>query len=301
VRRLCHLEVRERPNSLTSEHDYTFVGGERWPDRKSTQGAESRMIGDHNLRRVFLEAFCVQDIARPLPSFDACTPCRYARSAMAEQSLEVAGIRTQGLVTAFVEPSDLADGDCGAVARPLAFAQTVAETLPLAELVLRLNENPRLFVQTLGQVGGLVTRADIQSPPARMWLFGMVTLLEMRFGRLIEQYCPSDAWTSLLSEGRLLKAQALMAERQRRGQPVTLLDCLQFADKVHLIAAHEPLRGLTRFESKRQVESVGKQLENLRNSLAHAQDLVRGDWDTIVALAGELDAVLSGPPGLADR
>jgi hypothetical protein len=35
-------------------------------------------------------------------------------------------------------------------------------------------------------------------------------------------------------------------------------------------------------------------LENLRNSVAHSQDIVANDWETIVALAEQLDSVLDG-------
>jgi hypothetical protein len=35
-------------------------------------------------------------------------------------------------------------------------------------------------------------------------------------------------------------------------------------------------------------------LEGLRNSLAHAQDIVAGDWDAIVRLSDHLERVLAG-------
>mgnify|MGYP002683884023 CR=1 FL=1 len=69
-------------------------------------------------------------------------------------------------------------------------------------------------------------------------------------------------------------------------------------DKAQIIARTELLRKLTRFESRRQVEEVGKRLEKLRNNLAHSQDIITNDWDTIVLLAENLDSVLDGPPGL---
>ena len=118
-------------------------------------------------------------------------------------------------------------------------SQLVAETLPLAQLVLRLANQSRLFVVTLGQIGGVVTRRDIQKPPGRMWLFGMVTLIEMRFSRMIDKYCPNDAWQAFLSDGRIQKARDLLAERRRLAQQISLADCLQFADKVRIIASCE--------------------------------------------------------------
>jgi hypothetical protein len=249
-----------------------------------------------NLRRVFQEGFSARDIAQALPSFDGSTPCQEVQFVMTGSGYKVAGVRTRGMVSGFVELSDLTGGCCGDVVRRFGEEQLVPETMPLAPLVLRLKEQPRLFVVMLDQVGGVVTRFDLQKPPGRMWLFGMVTLLELRFGGMIEHHCPGESWQEFLSEGRIQKAQDLLAERRRRGQQVSLADCLQFADKVRIIAMNDLLRRLTRFASKRQVEETGKQLEMLRNNLAHAQDIVTSDWDTIVALAEQLDSVLDGRP-----
>jgi len=248
-----------------------------------------------SLRRVFQEGFCVLDVAQPLSSFDSLTACDHVKAVMSEKGMDVAGIREGGIVSGFVEIANLASGCCGDFVRPIDHSLIVAATLPLGPLVLRLKDEPRLFVVMLGQVGGFVTRPDLQKPPGRMWLFGMITLIEMRFSHMIAQHFPGEAWREFLSEGRLQKAQELLDLRRQRAQHLALSDCLQFADKVRIIASSEQLRRLTRFESKRQVEQIGKQLENLRNNLAHAQDIVTSDWDTIVALAEQLDSILDGP------
>jgi hypothetical protein len=248
-----------------------------------------------SLRRVFQEVFCAADLAQPLPSFDAPAPAEQVRAIMSERAFTVAGIRREGMVCGFVEASDLCSGCCGDATRTFDEAYLVAGSLPLAGLVLRLKDVPRLFVATLGQVAGVVGRADLEQPPARMWLFGMITLIEMRFGRMIEALLPCDAWTPFISEARVQKCRDLLAERMRRDQTLTLADCLQFSDKAQIIARHEPLRSLTRFTSRRQVEEVGKRLEKLRNNLAHAQEIVASDWETIVALAENLDSILDGP------
>ncbi len=254
---------------------------------------------DRNIRRVFQEMFCVKDIAEGLHSFDDTADGEQVKSVMVVKGLDVVGICQNGIIAGYVEQSDLRIGYCREVMRPIDDANVVADTLPLAALILRLKDQPRLFVLAFGEVGGIVNRCDIQKPPGRMWLFGMITLLEMRFGRMIEQLCPGDSWTTYLSEGRLEKAQQLLAHRRTRNQHLSLADCLQFADKTSIIARNTQLRSLTRFQSKREVEQIGKQLENLRNSLAHSQDIVANDWETIVALAEQLDSILVGPPEIS--
>jgi len=255
---------------------------------------------NNNIQRVFQEAFSAADIAQALPSFDGAASGEEVRAIMEERSWDVAGVRTGGFVTGFVELSALGSGPCADCARPLDDSLVVADTLPLAPLVLRLKEQPRLFVRSLGQIGGGVSRFDMQRPAGRMWLFGVVTLIETRFSRMIADRCGNDAWQAFVSAGRLQKTQELLAERRRRDQQVSLLDCLQFSDKIQIIAENEQLRSLTRFTSRRQVKEVGKQLEMLRNNLAHSQDIISGDWDTIVVLAEQLDSVLDGPRAAAE-
>src|SRR5690606_2951484 len=146
------------------------------------------------------------------------------------------------------------------------------------------------------QACGYVRREDVQKPPARMWLFGMVTLIETRFGRLIETHCTEEEWKACMSAGRIQKAETLCAERLRLGQQVRLVDCLQFADKAQIVAHIERLRKMTRFDSKRQIETIGRRLEKLRNNLAHSQDIITSDWQTIVTLAANVTSILDGPP-----
>jgi len=125
-------------------------------------------------------------------------------------------------------------------------------------------------------------------------LFGMITLLEMRISRLIEVMCPNETWKAYLSEGRLEKAQSLLEERRGRNQSLGLLDCLQISDKGQIIARNEDIRRLTKMKSRRQTEQTVKMLESLRNTLAHSQDIIACDWETIVALCGDLERVIGG-------
>jgi hypothetical protein len=136
----------------------------------------------------------------------------------------------------------------------------------------------------LGSVGGIITLADLQKPPVRMWLFGLLTLIEMRFTELIEKHCPADVWMNHVSEARIAKARDLLAERLRRNQSLQLFDCLQLADKGQIVARNENIRNDTVFASRRQAEEAIKMLERLRNNLAHTQDIVVSDWNTIVRL-----------------
>ncbi len=248
----------------------------------------------HHLGRVFIENFSASDIAEPLASFDAGTSSMEVRAVMARRAYKVAGIRKDGTICGYVRQEELAEGACGDKLHPFEEGDVVADSAGFPELVMRLNDRQRLFVNVLGQIGGIVTRTDLQKPPVRMWLFGMITIIEMGLTRLIEGAYPDGSWRECLSEGRLQKAETLLQERKRRHQDVDLLDCLQFSDRGQIVLRNENLRQQTGFASKSQGQQTVKELEALRNNLAHSQDIIACDWEIIVKLTEFLNRQLGG-------
>jgi hypothetical protein len=241
------------------------------------------------LRRVFLENFSAVDIAEPLASFDACTSSADVLAVMIDRACKVAGIRKDGTICGYVRQEELTQGTCGDAVHPFEDGEVVPDSAGFPELVMRLNDRPCLFVTVLGQVGGIVTRTDLQKPPVRMWLFGMITIIEMGLTRLIETAYPDGSWRTCLSDGRLQKAEALLEERKRRNQDLGLLDCLQFSDRGQIVLRNEELRKRAGFVSRSRGEQTVKELEALRNNLAHSQDIIACDWDIIVKLVEHLD------------
>jgi hypothetical protein len=244
------------------------------------------------VRRLFTEGFRVEDVAEPLASFDADTPGPVTAAVMDRDGLAVVGVRRDGRVVEFVERKQLSDGPCGSAGREFAAATLLSASAPLSAAVRVLAAEPRAFVTAFGGVIGVVTRDDLQKPPGRMWLFGMVTMIELRYTRLIAEHCPNESWREYLSEGRQKKAEELMAERNRRHRPVGLLDCLQLSDKGQIVARNEAIRARTIFTSRRQAEDGIQMLQALRNDLAHAQDIVTAGWGAIVLLSSHLDRAM---------
>lgn len=237
------------------------------------------------LPSVFLKSFTVRDIGEPLMSFDDAAPTAKVHEAMKSHGVTIVGVRQAGRIRAYLTCDVLQEGMCGEFALKINEEMVIDETAPLDDAIRILNRHPLCFIRWLGEIGGIITMDDLQKAPVRMWLFGLVTLIEMRFAELIASHLPGDSWKNHLTPTRLAKAQAILTERRRRGQSPRLFDCLQFADKAKIVAGHEGMRGKTIFKSRRQAEDTTRRLENLRNSLAHAQDIIANDWETIVELS----------------
>jgi hypothetical protein len=125
-----------------------------------------------------------------------------------------------------------------------------------------------------------------------MWLFGLVTLVEDLLSRTLRKRYPAEAWRDQLSEGRLQRAEALQAERRRRNESLELVDCLSFGDKWWILSRDEGVRAAVGWESRAVARERMKEFQQLRDRLAHAQDVASSSLATIVRLATHLDRLL---------
>ncbi len=151
------------------------------------------------MKRLFTEGFTAIDIAEPLVSFDAEKNAAETRQFMAENTIELVGVRKDGEVVGFVKHEDLTDGSCCDHMHCFDKDIILPETSFYPEVMECLSRYGYCFISIIGSVGGIITYSDIQKPPVRMWLFGMITIVEMFIVRMIETKYPQSSWQSELS------------------------------------------------------------------------------------------------------
>jgi hypothetical protein len=255
-------------------------------------GLEAHLPLHEGVAEMFTAAFAARHVAAPLHAFDAGKSREALAAEMAALKLPVAGIRVRGLVRGYVRREDVEPPDAAAApVRSFRRDQVLRAEASLADVIEVLTRHQHCFVCALGGVAGVVTRAEIQSPIVRMWLFGMITLFEMSLGDRLRRRWPAGGWEALVSPARLEKARALCDERRRRGQESSLLDCLQFSEKALVVLEDPDQVAEFGFQSKAAAKRVIKELESLRNNLAHSQDIVLHDWPQIARLARRIQAV----------
>lgn len=247
----------------------------------------------YRMRRLFTEDFNAADIADPLLSFDAERSASEALEVLLRRDATVAGVRIDGLVAGYVRLDDLSDGTLAECVRSFAPGEVIPYTAGFHDVLAALAVFETVFVTSTGTVSAVIDRRDLQSAPVRMWLFGLITILESFVSRELETRFPDDSWTSELSPGRLAKARELLAERGRRNLEASLVDCLQFSDKAGILVRQSDVREEWGFESKRQADLQIQDLQSLRNHLAHSQDILTYDWETILELAQRLDTIIT--------
>ena len=245
--------------------------------------------------RVFQRAFAAQDIAEPLLSFDSDRSAKDAAASMRLAHIEVAGIRENGVLSGFLEAASVGEGMCEDFRHEFAASQVVLAGSSFADVIEVLTRHDWCFVSAFGTVVGVISRIDAQKPAVRMWLFGIITVAELEFTERLRQKWPDERWVGLLSQQRLEKARQLRAERERRKEKCQLLDCLQLADKMEVLISDPKELSRLGIPSASAAKRASKQIESLRNSLAHGQGFVDQDWPQVVRLARRIDQMVQDP------
>ena len=246
-----------------------------------------------DLRRLFARTITLRDIAEPLVSFDHGQPAAEVRAFMEQREYDVVGVREKGVVAGYVLRRDLALGTIGSHLRAFSGEESLPDSEPLLAAFAALRERRHVFINVLGHVGGIVTLGDLQKAPVRLWLFGLLSLLEMQMLRVVRERYPSDSWTALLTEERAAGARRVFDERRRRNEENDLSDCLQLGDKASILMKDPALFALSGFASKRALEIFFNDVNLLRNALAHANDILNGRWPALADLVTNLETILA--------
>jgi hypothetical protein len=225
------------------------------------------------LSLTFSRSLSAVDLAEPLASLDENQPVALAAELMQVRKLNVLGVRRAGLVAGWVGTDDLASGTLGEHTRGFRREEVLDESASLDVVLGALATADHVFIEWRGEVAAVITRRDLQKPPLRMWLFGAITVLDANLTWAVAELYPDDSWQGQITPGRLEKAAALRAERQRRGSGCALLDCLQVKDKADILVGDSASLAALGVQSRREADRLTRDIEKLRNHLAHAQEL----------------------------
>ncbi|MBN1548457.1 MAG: hypothetical protein JW902_17540 [Syntrophaceae bacterium] len=247
------------------------------------------------LKRLFEEGFTAMDIAEPLASFDAEQSAISAQVYLEQKGFDFVGVRREGMVRGYACKSELGPGMLGEYQHFFIPGDLVLETDNFQTVIQTMAEQKRCFVKVLGEVGAIITLHDLEKPPVRMFIFGMITIFEMMMSWAIRMYFPGESLQKHISPGRLAKAESLLQERRRRHSPADLLDCLQFSDRAQLLLriprAMEVLSQSGIPSKQAALKAIGE-LETLRNNIAHSQEIIPESWKRIVIFSSRLELLL---------
>lgn len=257
-----------------------------------------------DLRNLFEAGITANSIQEPLKY------CLYTDSAIKVQAelkrldFDIAGIKSSEdqPIREFIRTKSLKNGNCGEVAECIRVDDVIADSTALIEVLSGLKDKTHLFVLNGRQIAGIITKADLQKPPVRILIFGIVSLLEMHLTFLVRKYFPDEKWREVLKPARIEDAEKLLERRKERNEAIDLTDCLQYADKRVLVLASKEIRDHLGLETKAVAISVLKSIEKLRDKLVHSQDIVSGTtWENLIESVLRAEKMLQRSDELVEK
>lgn len=247
------------------------------------------------LKKIFIDSVTVRDIYEPLLCCHVDDPSGHVKETLMSRQFDTAGVIDKNQkVIGYVNSSDLKDGSISQYRMDIKLEQVISDSTPLANLLTVLQASDFLYVNHGAKIVGIITKADLNKPPVRIYVFGMLSLFEMHLNSWIRYEYPDNAWQERISEKRVAKAQETYELRKQNNQDLSLLDCLQLADKRDLLAKSKEF--IERFGfNKKDVERFIRYVERIRNEIAHSQDSIIASlpWDSFVDVLEGVDSFLT--------
>lgn len=233
------------------------------------------------LRRLIDEEIRAELISEPLFVVDVMAAAADVVAQLDLRGFDECGVERDGHIGEFVRRADLTDGRVGGRAGPVPLDRVVAPATPLWGCLPRLVSNGPLYVLGDRGLAGIATRADLNKQPARLLMFGVISMLEMALGEIIRDAFPSGGWEVHITNERREKAEKLQGDRRKLKQELDLVECLQFCDKRGICGAVPEIAAALRLTSG--AKDALKHLQGLRDDLAHAQELPPpGGWQQVI-------------------
>jgi len=214
---------------------------------------------------------------------------------MRKRYFDFFGVRSSedGRVVGYIAAPELKRGLCQQYLNKFDLADLISDSTPLINVLPILRSKQRVFVLSENNISGIITRADLQKPPVRILLFGLVSLLEIHLSYLIQKHYLNDDWKKKLNQKRIAAAEELMQERMERNENLDLIDCLQLCDKRDLVMSHPEIYCILHLASKKSGKKLLNSIRTMRDKLAHSQDIVAGStWEEIIDLAGKIEQLI---------
>ena len=166
--------------------------------------------------------------------------------------------------------------------RPLDESMLITADTSLEPSLVLLAQEPfyRLVVRE-SRIDGIVTRSDLLKLPVRILAFARAVHFEfVMAARIRQHFCASDAWLSSLGREEQRRLCSLFERLAAQRSELTLLDLTSFRQKRSIAEAV--------FEPDKQTGRALKQIEDLRNDVAHTRRFI-GGRDTICGFVESIE------------
>lgn len=226
------------------------------------------------LQSIFFDNITTKFIYEPVYSCKLTDESEHVRETLNQKEFDIVGvINEKKQIIGYAKRLELTNGLVELFTKEIRISQVISDSTPISLLLNILSDVSFVFVVVNDKVSGIVTRADINKPIVRIYLFGIISLFEMHLNFWISEFHENDSWKEKLKENRLQEANKTYELRKGNNDDLSLLECLQLCDKKTILKSTNTFQELFTF-SKTQIETLLEDIEKIRNELAHSQNSI---------------------------
>ena len=174
-------------------------------------------------------------IAEELVSCRSNQKIEKCNNKMVKRKFDILGVRQEGIIIGYITKSNNTKGLAADFVNIIENSEVLASNCSILDVLKKLKQLNRIFIQNNNEINGIITRADLQKPSVRIVLFGLITVFEFYMTQLIRNFYPDDSWRKKLKKRRLKKAKRTCKLRKRRNEEIDLIECLELSDKSVLL------------------------------------------------------------------
>jgi predicted transcriptional regulator len=246
------------------------------------------------LQDLFIDKITTKFIFEPIYSCKQSDESAHVKEALEYRGFDIVGvINDNNQIFGFAERSELNGGTIEKYTKQIVMSYVIADSTPISKLLNVLCERSFAFIITENTINGIVTRADVNKPIVRIYLFGIISLFEMHLNFWISQYHKNESWIEKLNEKRLEMANEIYVMRKGQNFELSLLECIQLCDKRTILNSINDFKEIFGF-SNNQFERLLKDIEIIRDGLAHSQNSIISnlEWPQFVKTISDAENFL---------
>jgi len=208
---------------------------------------------------------------------DQDTPPSDAAAWLDENGYDAAPVYADDDPSGFIHEDDVTADDDGDTLHdhfaPLTIDYIVSGDASFTDVLSALIEKPVYFLGGHNHVSGILTRADLNTAPARIYLFDRITYLEEHLRELILDKKP-DWKTTPVTADELDDIEDRYEDAQAANVALAELHYAQFSTLETIVTSVEGCWQACDFPTKGSADSRLHDVTDLRNDVAHANLLV---------------------------
>lgn len=206
---------------------------------------------------------------------------------LASNGYDAAPVDRQGNPVGFIHQDDVNTEESAetleTVLTPLTIDYMISGDTSFINSLDALIEEPVYFLGGHNQITGVLTRADLNTSPARMYLFDRITYLEEHLRELISAEV-SDWRQTPVSPDEIDGIEKRYADAKAANVELSEIHYAQFSTLSTIVSSVEACWQQCNFSTAGKAQSQLRDITDLRNDVAHANLLVENtDSDGVLS------------------